>query len=604
MACAIKPSKQPNILIITVDDMSADSLGVYGCTVGDTSPHIDAFARTALRFKHAHVQVGNCMPGRNIMWSGLYAHQTGVEGFVQNPNADYPVLCDLAQQAGYFSAIRGKVSHSTPYTPYAWDAVLDVGRDGKKYHVKDPQSYGESTRQGIALAKDEDKPFCLMINISDPHKPFYARGSRAGRPVDRFTPSKIFEAEDITVPGFLFEDEQVREELALYYSSVRRADDAFGEIHSALVDTGHLDDTFVFFCSDHGMPLPFAKTQLYYHSTRTPLMIRWPGVTPSGEMDEMHMVSAVDFLPTLLDVMDHPHPTPDRLQGRSFAPLLRGFQQSERDFVILQYNENSGGNRHPIRGVQTKESLYLFNPWSDGNRKFATATTGTVSYRRMQELSSEDADISRRLHLFDYRVLQEFYDIQSDSDCLENLIGYTEHKQKATTLRGRLKTELERIDDPVAVLLKESLDHQEIERYMNQEDQRAIENREKRRAKRGKSKRPEAGKLGENALQFRHSGQVEKESSCRIEISFDLPREIGKQKLHVTLKRVLSDQTRALNERIDRQVVEVEGKASVELFFDIPTDLEVKAVRFAAFIGEDFGSNRIYEVGSVIEIKD
>ena len=140
---------QPNLLIITVDDMSADSLGSFGCELADTSPNIDAFARQALRFNRAHVQVGNCMPGRNIMWSGMFAHATGVEGFVQNPSADYPVLCDLAKEAGYFAAIRGKVSHSTPYTPYAWDAVLDTSADGKKFHVKDAKGYGDSTRRGI-----------------------------------------------------------------------------------------------------------------------------------------------------------------------------------------------------------------------------------------------------------------------------------------------------------------------------------------------------------------------------------------------------------------------------------------------------------------------
>ena len=122
----LKANDKPNLLIITVDDMSADSLGAYGCPLEGTSPTIDAFSKEALRFKHAHVQVGNCMPGRNIMWSGMFSHVNGVEGFAQNKEADYPVLCDLAKDAGYFTGIRGKVAHSPPFTPYAWDAVLDT----------------------------------------------------------------------------------------------------------------------------------------------------------------------------------------------------------------------------------------------------------------------------------------------------------------------------------------------------------------------------------------------------------------------------------------------------------------------------------------------
>ncbi|MGE0760618.1 MAG: sulfatase-like hydrolase/transferase, partial [Pirellulaceae bacterium] len=72
-----------NVLIITVDDMSADSLGAFGCRLADTSPHIDRLCQQGMRLHRAHVVVGNCMPSRNVMWSGLYPHRTGVEGFYQ-----------------------------------------------------------------------------------------------------------------------------------------------------------------------------------------------------------------------------------------------------------------------------------------------------------------------------------------------------------------------------------------------------------------------------------------------------------------------------------------------------------------------------------------
>lgn len=108
LTALVATASRPNLLIVTVDDMSADSLGVFGCPLAETSPKIDAFARSALRFQHAHVQVGNCMPGRNIMWSGMFSQANGVEGFVQNRNARYPVLCDWAQQAGCFAEIREK----------------------------------------------------------------------------------------------------------------------------------------------------------------------------------------------------------------------------------------------------------------------------------------------------------------------------------------------------------------------------------------------------------------------------------------------------------------------------------------------------------------
>ena len=86
----------PNILIVTIDDMSCDSVGAFGSKLVGITPNMDQLAKTAMRFKFAHVQVGNCMPSRNVMWSGRYPHNNGVEGFYQVKSPSYPVLCDLA----------------------------------------------------------------------------------------------------------------------------------------------------------------------------------------------------------------------------------------------------------------------------------------------------------------------------------------------------------------------------------------------------------------------------------------------------------------------------------------------------------------------------
>ena len=144
---------RPNILFITVDDMSCDSVGVFGCKLAGTTPHIDRLAAEGLRFKYAHVQVANCMPSRNVMLSGRYPHNNRVEGFYQIKDPDYPVLADLMKQRGYFTAIRGKVSHSTPYHPYDWDLVLD-GTGPQRAHPKNVESYYTSAKQGIEAGKD------------------------------------------------------------------------------------------------------------------------------------------------------------------------------------------------------------------------------------------------------------------------------------------------------------------------------------------------------------------------------------------------------------------------------------------------------------------
>lgn len=599
--------RRPNVLIITVDDMSADSLGAFGCKLDDTSPNVDAFARAALRFNHAHVQVGNCMPGRNIMWSGMFSHANGVEGFVQNPDADYPVLCDLAQQAGYFAAIRGKASHSTPYHPYGWDAVLDADSNGKKFHTKNAKGYGESTRNGIAMAKDAGKPFCLLVNISDPHKPFYAQAKNGETIDDEHVPTRVFSGDEVPVPGFLPDDKVIRKELAHYYSSVRRADDCFGEVIKAVDESGQADNTFVLFFSDHGMPLPFAKTQLYHHSTHTPMIVRWPSVTKPGSIDNKHMVSAVDLIPTLMDVMQHEHPTPARLHGRSFAPVIRGEEQDDRDFVILQYNENSGRARHPMRGIQTREHLYLYNPWSNGERKFATATTGTMTYRQMVKRADKEAGVAARLQLFDHRVLEELYDVRNDADCLTNLVADTDQRSTVIAMRQQLAQSLKAMGDPVAPLVAAFEDDALREKYMAAEDERskrARENRQKKASPKGAGQNKKTGRRPlRDAISFDLPRSISAGGECRVLIRHKIPKELNEQKVQVTLKKLPSGAEKSAKEqRIERKVISVAGDGQVSVSFRIPETL-VGNVRFAAFVGESYTDNLAHIQSKTIAVK-
>ena len=166
------------------------------------------------------------------------------------------------------------------------------------------------------------------------------------------------------------------------------------------------------FISDHGMPFPFAKTQLYHHSTRTPLVFRWPGKIAPGQVDKKHMVSAVDVLPSLLEAAGIDLPA--GLQGRSFLPLLEGAEQAGWDYVIKEYNENSAGQRAPMRAIQDERYLYIFNPWSDGKRTMSSATRNTQTYKRMLQLSTGAKELADRLHRLQYRVTEELYDVQAD----------------------------------------------------------------------------------------------------------------------------------------------------------------------------------------------
>jgi len=578
---------RPNVLIITVDDMSCDSVGAFGCRVPGTTPNIDRLASEGTRFAHAHVQVANCVPSRNVMQTGRYPHCSGVEGFYQ-VEYDGPILPELMKQNGYLTAIKGKVSHSTPYHPYEWDLVLEPAEGAKAQ--RSSEAFRQLTQQAIDAGAEADKPFYLLMNVTDPHKPFYGVDGRGNKVDDPNVPSRIYSEDDIVVPGFLPDLPKVRTEVALYYSSVRRADDCVGAILGALEESGQADNTVVMFLSDHGMPFPFAKTSLYHHSTHTPWIVRWPDRVEADTTVDDQMISAVDFMPTVLDFAGIDHP--EDLDGQSFLPILLGERQDGRDMIFKDYNENAGAGRHPMRGVDTRKFGYLFNPWSDGERKFKTATTGTATYRKMVELAPTDEAIAARLDLFNHRVREEFYDYENDPDALHNLIHDPRYQDEIDRLRKAMEDWMVRTNDHCLEAFRNRDDDAVVAAYMERLEKESADRRERPELKRGGGARRQAG-----LIELQTPRRVKRGEPVTITVEHKVSDELGEQLLHVTLKEGDAEK------RIERKVLTVRGEGSVEVTFEVPDDLTANSVRFAVFIGKDYQSSLQHIQGKPVPVE-
>ena len=317
-----------NFLLITVDDMNWDSLGVNGCKVAGISPNIDHLASQGLLFNHAHVTIAVCMPTRAVWMTGRYPHRSGALGF-QKINPGVPTLLEALKKAGYHTGILAKVPHVVPSRGKNWDLVLQARELGVG---RDPVLFAEHSGKFFAAAKAAGKPFFLMANSQSPHRPF--ANSKQGTARKKANPKKKnkvanfpvvknpYKPGDIPVPGFLPPLDKIKTEMAQYYTSVRRADRITGAVLKELDKAGLAGNTLVMFLSDHGMPLPFAKTNCYYHSTRTPWIVRLPGVTKPGSVDRRNMVSGIDLTPTVLDLLGLP--PLEGMDGRWFRPLLSG----------------------------------------------------------------------------------------------------------------------------------------------------------------------------------------------------------------------------------------------------------------------------------------
>src|SRR5690606_37748447 len=141
-----------NVLLITADDLDRNSLGCYGSTVKDISPNIDQFAQRALRFNQAFVNAAICIPSRGVLATGLYSHNSGVNGFVKmKDGTSIPLLMELLRDNGYYLGILGKLGHSTPKRDFKWDYEKDQNELGDG---RSPQLYYERIKEFLALSKN------------------------------------------------------------------------------------------------------------------------------------------------------------------------------------------------------------------------------------------------------------------------------------------------------------------------------------------------------------------------------------------------------------------------------------------------------------------
>ena len=419
-------SKPLNVLFITADDLNYNSTGYRGSKVDDITPNLDKLASQGIIFENAHVNCAVSQPSRGVLATGMYAHRNGVEGFYHT-NKDVPTVMSLLREHGYRVGIAGKVEHSTPVGDFVWDMAVEQPELGQG---RDPKRYYEVFKTFVKQSKKAKKPFYFMLNSHDPHRPFH------GAPDDKKmreegipypNPSKVYSPEEIEVPGFLPDIPAVREELAQYFSSIRRLDDTVGEVLKVLEEEKLLDNTIVMFLSDNGISAPFAKTNCYLNSTRTPWIVRWPNVVAPETRNTDEFIAGIDFLPTVLDACGIV--APGNVDGRSFLPLLKGERQTGREKVYTQFYETSALNRYPMFAVQDQKFGYIYNAWSDGKYQFRNDSQAGIAFKGMAEAGKTDPDMQKRVDLLWYRVPEEFYDLENDPDAQHNLVhdpAYTE----------------------------------------------------------------------------------------------------------------------------------------------------------------------------------
>jgi len=446
-----------NLLIITADDMNADSPGWMGNPLKLT-PNVDALAATAHKFVNNHVTVPICQPGREALMTGRVPHRSGGLGF--NPiNLDVPTLVEVLKAQGYYTAAINKTPHMAPKEKFPWDHPFEGSG-------KNPKLFRTQMDEALAEAKTAGKPFFINANITDPHRPFYGseqgqqKKGKKGKTTDagkaaKKTDADVVEpltAEQVSTPRFLEDIPHVRKEMAQYYTSIKRLDLTFGEIMAALKASGQADKTVVVFLSDHGISAPFSKASVYFNGTWSPVLLRWPGMGKPQERKEF--VSSVDVMPTLLDLLEVKHPA--GLDGRSWLPLLKGEKQAGRDYVITHVNTVSSGKAFPQRCIRTKDFALMFHAWADGTTSFRVEAMNGLTYNALAEAGKTDGKLQSRVEQFIKGTPVSFYDLKNDPEERTNELTNPKYQKEIERLKKLLLAHMEKTKDPQTEAFKKA----------------------------------------------------------------------------------------------------------------------------------------------------
>ena len=141
-----------------------------------------------------------------------------------------------------------------------------------------------------------------------------------------------------------------------YLGCVKGVDEAVGRLLKYLDDEGLARNTIVLYASDQGFYLGehgwFDKRWILEESLRTPLLVRWPGVTKPGGVNK-DLTSVIDFASTLLEAAGVD--VPRELQGKSLVPLLKGKTPADwrKSFYYHYYEYPDPHHVRPHEGVVT-----------------------------------------------------------------------------------------------------------------------------------------------------------------------------------------------------------------------------------------------------------
>lgn len=394
---ANRDKSRPNIILILTDDQGYWALGCNG-NRDIVSPNIDQLAARGARMENFFCVSPVCSPARASLLTGRIPSQHGVHDWIREGNTGPDAIEYLRGirgytedlvELGYQCALSGKWHLGDSARPQkGFSRWYAHQRGGGNYYnapmIENGRLFEQPgyvtdaiTDRAIDFMTEmnaQDAPFYLSVHYTAPHSPWtngnhpqelldlYRDASFQDCPIREPHPWAVFS----TAPDAVTREnvKHPQEAIAGYYAAISGVDRGVGRIMERLRALGADDNTLVIYTSDNGFNCGHHgvwgkgngtfPVNMYDSSIRVPMIFWYPERIPAGLVIP-DVVSAYDFLPTLLELVAGRAPEDPSLPGRSFAELLRGEERRAGEpGMVVVYDEYG-----PVRMIRSERDKYV-----------------------------------------------------------------------------------------------------------------------------------------------------------------------------------------------------------------------------------------------------
>jgi arylsulfatase A-like enzyme len=415
-------------------------LGCYGDKTVPT-PNIDHLAREGVLYTNAFATTAVCAPSRHALITGMYP--TSTYAFHMRNLARTSALKEIKDPATRAFATTRPLYEAVPppevrcLTEYLRLAGYYCSNNSKEdYQFRTPvTAWDESSKQAHWRKRQPGQPFFAVFNFTVTHESGVFGQGRS---------PKVVNPDDVPLPPYYPDTPAIRADIAKHYDNIVVLDKQVGQIVGQLEEDGLLDETIIFFFSDHGDGLPRGKRWVYDSGTHVPLIIRHPDKKDAGTKTN-RLVSFVDFGPTALSLVGVK--VPAYVHG---VPFLGSQAAAPRQYVYFHRDRN-GENRETIRAIRDKRFRYIRN--LRPNEPYIKPLSYRDRQAIMKELNRliEEGALTEKQWQFraKSKPIEEFYDTHTDPYEIHNLTSNPKYFERISRMREALKNWILECNDPL-----------------------------------------------------------------------------------------------------------------------------------------------------------